>query len=208
MPDNWRVVVVTADPAARRNIAQALSRFEIDPLWISTVDECGKIQSRNTIDLVFCDEQVQDGDYWHIYGAISRGLIKRPKIVLISRSISREECEQAERCGMFAIVEAPCLPASVEWTVILAKRAARNAAPASTSVRLPKFDIFAGAPDRDAVWLCAVEGLANAKEHMERIAAEKPGRYFIFYAPERTILSQTETFARPQGRPDLQRESA
>jgi len=107
------------------------------------------------------------------------------------------ECEQAQRCGIFAVLEAPWHPAMIEWTVILAKRSTRNprnppqAAPSS---RVPKFDIFAGAPDKDTVWVRAVPGLANARETMERIAAEKPGRYFIFYAPDRNVLSQIETF--------------
>jgi len=73
--------------------------------------------------------------------------------------------------------------------------------------RVPKFDIFAGAPDRDAMWVCAVCGLANAKERMEQIAAERPGRYFIFYSPDRTILARTETFAKPRF-PRLRHESA
>ena len=132
-----------------------------------------------------------------MYGAITRGLIRKPKIVLIARSMTCAECEQAQRCGIFAVLEAPWHPAMIEWTVILAKRSTRNprnppqAAPSS---RVPKFDIFAGAPDKDTVWVRAVPGLANARETMERIAAEKPGRYFIFYAPDRNVLSQIETF--------------
>jgi hypothetical protein len=44
------------------------------------------------------------------------------------------------------------------------------------------FDIFSGHSDRDAVWLEAVEGLANAIQRMHEIAAERPGEYFIFDA--------------------------
>lgn len=46
------------------------------------------------------------------------------------------------------------------------------------------------------MWVCSVRGPANAKERMDQIAAERPGRYFIFYAVDRTILAQTETFAK------------
>jgi len=56
------------------------------------------------------------------------------------------------------------------------------------------FDIFAGSSDADALWVEAVEGLSNARERMEQIAAEKPGRYFVFCSRDHTILAQVETF--------------
>lgn len=63
---------------------------------------------------------------------------------------------------------------------------------------VPKFDIFSGVPDRDAVWVCTVQGLATAKERMDRLAAEKPGPYFIFFAPTREIVGRTATFCEPE----------
>lgn len=58
---------------------------------------------------------------------------------------------------------------------------------------VPKFDIFSGAPGRDAVWVCTVEGLANAKERMDQIAAEKPGPYFVCFVHSKEILTRTDT---------------
>jgi hypothetical protein len=40
------------------------------------------------------------------------------------------------------------------------------------------FDIFSGTAKK-AMWIEAVEGLSNARERMEQIAADKPGQYFI-----------------------------
>jgi len=204
----WNVVVVTADPMARHELQQALSRLDIDASWLSTVHECSKISRRDMIDMVFLDERVPDGDYWDVYGAITKGLIRKPKFVLLSRSMTRGESEQAERSGIaerggiFAVLERPCRPATIEWAVILAKRSTRNAERVAHSTVVPKFDIFVGAPDKNAVWVCGVAGLANARETMEHIAAEKPGRYFIFYAPDRNVLSQIETFPTPARRPE------
>lgn len=62
----------------------------------------------------------------------------------------------------------------------------------------PSFDIFSGAPDKDATWLECVRGLSNARERMEQIAAEKPGRYFIFAPLSHAILAQIETFSKPE----------
>ena len=88
----------------------------------------------------------------------------------------------------------------------LAKRSTRNATQAASSAAVPKFDIFAGAPDKSAVWVCGVAGLANARETMEQIAAERPGRYFIFHAADHNVLSQIETFPSDAKKPE--RESA
>ena len=60
----------------------------------------------------------------------------------------------------------------------------------------PTFDIFSGQPDKDAIWLEAIGGLSNAREHMEQIAARKPGKYFLFAPTGNSILAQIETFTK------------
>jgi hypothetical protein len=62
----------------------------------------------------------------------------------------------------------------------------------------PRFDIFSGAPDKDALWVECVCGLSNAREQMERIAAQKPGRYFLFSLLSHSILAEIETFSKPK----------
>ena len=59
----------------------------------------------------------------------------------------------------------------------------------------PRFDIFSGQIDKNALWIETVEGLSNARERMEQIAAEKPGQYFIFSSLSHAVLAQIETFA-------------
>jgi hypothetical protein len=59
---------------------------------------------------------------------------------------------------------------------------------------VPKFDIFRGAlGSTDLLWIEAVEGLGAAKQRMDEIAREQPGRYFVFYSHERTVLASTNT---------------
>ena len=58
----------------------------------------------------------------------------------------------------------------------------------------PEFDIFQGAfGSADVLWIEAVEGLAAAKQRMDEIALERPGRYFVFYSHERTVLASANT---------------
>jgi hypothetical protein len=56
-----------------------------------------------------------------------------------------------------------------------------------------RFDIFSGAPDKDAMWIEAVPGLTKARERMEQIAQEIPGRYFVFSTHSRGLLASIDT---------------
>jgi hypothetical protein len=58
----------------------------------------------------------------------------------------------------------------------------------------PPFDIYHGAPDKNAAWYESVEGLANARARMEQIARIRPGKYFVFSRRDHSILAQIETF--------------
>jgi hypothetical protein len=57
----------------------------------------------------------------------------------------------------------------------------------------PRFDIFFGPVDRYAVWVESVCGLANARERMEALAAQKRGIYFLFSNRDHTILALIDT---------------
>ena len=57
----------------------------------------------------------------------------------------------------------------------------------------PRFDIFSGALDQDAMWIEAVAGLAKARQRMEEIAREIPGRYFVFSIHSRALLAKIDT---------------
>jgi hypothetical protein len=61
-------------------------------------------------------------------------------------------------------------------------------------VSIASFDIFSGESKADAIWLETVEGVSNARDRMEQIAAEKPGPYFVFCVRTSQIVAQTSTF--------------
>jgi len=60
----------------------------------------------------------------------------------------------------------------------------------------PIFDIFAGEFESGS-WVDAVEGLSNARGRMEQIAAEKPGKYFLFSCTSQAVVARIETFHNP-----------
>lgn len=55
------------------------------------------------------------------------------------------------------------------------------------------FDIFSGAEDENGLWVEAIEGLAGAHRRMWQIAAENPGRYFLFSSTDQSVLTRVDT---------------
>jgi hypothetical protein len=57
-------------------------------------------------------------------------------------------------------------------------------------------DIFAGAPEENGLWVEAIKGLSSADHRMREIAAEKPGKYFLFSSNDQSILTRVDTRSR------------
>jgi hypothetical protein len=55
------------------------------------------------------------------------------------------------------------------------------------------YDIFRGKWDEIDPWLEAVIGVNEAKMRMEQIAAEKPGKYFVFCVVDQSIIASVDT---------------
>jgi hypothetical protein len=70
------------------------------------------------------------------------------------------------------------------------------------------FDIFLGSPETQVMWMGCVEGLSNARERMEQMAADAPSRYFLFCNRTHTSVCEIETFAIPRPRATLVRTQA
>ena len=66
---------------------------------------------------------------------------------------------------------------------------------------VPTYHIFSGLPDRDALWLEAVEGLGAAHNRMRERAVKSPGAYFVFCPQTHTVLASIDT-SRPLQRND------
>lgn len=67
----------------------------------------------------------------------------------------------------------------------------------------PYFDVFSGSPGQDAIWIEVVSGFAAARNRMEELARDIPGRYFVFSTRSQSILAKIDTsknFIRVGGR--------
>ena len=70
------------------------------------------------------------------------------------------------------------------------------------------FDIFSGTSDKDAIWLECVDGLSEARNRMEHIAAVRPGAYFLYSHASRSMLERTNTVRQLQSAPKKTKASA
>lgn len=60
-------------------------------------------------------------------------------------------------------------------------------------MKVPIYDIFVGAQDKDAVWLEAIEGLGPACTRAREFAYGTPGHYFVFCPQTHQILFSVDT---------------
>jgi DNA-binding NtrC family response regulator len=119
----WEVVVVSSNLENRQDVAGILFRLGIDPICLSTVDQCRNLRSRKDIGLVFCDRHVKDGDYRDILSAVSLCQAQSTaKVVMMAELDTPEEYQCARQHGLFDIISSPCRATDVEWMVIQAKR--------------------------------------------------------------------------------------
>lgn len=66
---------------------------------------------------------------------------------------------------------------------------------------MPIFDIFSGTVDNGAIWQCSVEGFAEAVFIMKKLAAAKPGAYFVYDTEAARVLAEiTGPVPQPQNR--------
>lgn len=123
----WGVVVVSSNLVNRQDVAGMLFRLGIDPICLSTVDQCRNLRSSNNIGLVFCDRHLKDGDYRDVLSAVGPSQTPRDaKVVMMAELDTPEEYHEARRHGLFDIISSPCRPTDIEWMVIQAKRNRRQ----------------------------------------------------------------------------------
>jgi DNA-binding NtrC family response regulator len=130
---SFEILVVSSDLVLRAQLADILVSLSINSGVLSTLRECHEILAQKRVGLVFCDARVADGNY-HDLLAMYASAGRLPRVVVASRTADWDEYKEAMRCGAFDIISVPYRHIDVEWMVIQAKRAERQAQ-AAGSVR-------------------------------------------------------------------------
>src|SRR5215469_3630962 len=152
-------------------------------------------------DLVLLDVGLPDLNGLEVARRIRR-LAPTTKILFLSQETSPELVREALSLGALGYLHKSRAGRELLHAIDAALKGERSVSTGlevhPDVVALPTFDIFSGNHDKNAQWIEAVEGLANANRRMQELAAEKPGKYFIFYSGTRTVVATTETFAKPE----------
>jgi DNA-binding NtrC family response regulator len=115
-----QVMIASSNSENCETVAGVFSRRGVDPVCVSTVDQCRQIFNKQAISLVVCDFQLSDGRYSDVLAAAAAFAKKMPKVVVMSRLIKFREYNEAKCRGVLDVVTPPKHPADVEWMLFLA----------------------------------------------------------------------------------------
>jgi DNA-binding NtrC family response regulator len=123
MRSSWHVMVASSDSERLRRVEEILGQREIGTICSSTIRRCREILTSENVGLVFCDENLSDGDYRDLLVTAARKSTKgKVRVVLMSPAIGPDEYHAAKRSGLFEVIASPCRPTDLEWIVIRARR--------------------------------------------------------------------------------------
>jgi DNA-binding NtrC family response regulator len=118
-------VVVVSTGSNRDAVKLAMNRWSIEPLFCSGIKEVGGLLPRAGRTLIFCEEQLSDGDYRDLLRDLGR--TRRALLVVISATGDLDQVyREAAALGAFEAIASPCTPADVQWIAIRALQDARR----------------------------------------------------------------------------------
>jgi len=127
MPGNWDVLVVSADIDHRRALEQVFAPLSLSVISCSALEQAAEVLSRQTVNLVFCDDSLADGSYRDLLTNALAGR-KMPRFVVTMRTGEWEEYLEAKRSGAFDVLRRPWHPTDVEMVFLRAIHEDRRAA--------------------------------------------------------------------------------
>ena len=122
MEDPWEVAVVSSNLERRQDVAEILFRLGVNATCVSTLGEFRGVPGRGEFGLVFCDQQMKDGDYKDVLSAVASS----SRVVMMSELGNPEDYQRAKHSGLFDVIPSPCRPTDIEWMVIQARRSSRK----------------------------------------------------------------------------------
>ena len=120
-----RALVVSPHLEVRQPLLRTLDTLSIDVITCSTVAQAREFLLRDTVDIVFCDEHLPDGQYSDLVH-LKDGAHTMPRIVIATRTGEWELYFEALRHGAFDVIRSPWHPTDVEMVILRALREAAS----------------------------------------------------------------------------------
>lgn len=116
-----RALVVASQLEDRQSLVLVLEAIPVDVTVCSSRSQAEEVLSRQSFEIIFCDEQLPDGLYSDLLRFIHVG-DKMPRVVVLTRSGDWELYVEAVNKGAFDVIRTPGYPTDVEMTMIRAVR--------------------------------------------------------------------------------------
>ena len=111
----WQeVLVVSSDVEVRQNLAGILRQCGFEPVLAASVAESRSVLPRHRICIVFCEDQVVDGNYRDLVKEVERTAKEIP-IIVVSRLGEWGEYLKAIRIGAFDYLPCPSRHGVIDW---------------------------------------------------------------------------------------------
>jgi DNA-binding NtrC family response regulator len=124
------ILVVSANLESRRAVSRILEALFVQVIPCSTLAQTEQVLSLQRPNLIFCDEQLPDGDYADLLELKLPGRIS-PPIVVLTRNGEWELYMDATRRGAFDVIGSPWCPTDIELNVIRGVREEKHKAAAT-----------------------------------------------------------------------------
>ncbi|HWQ02954.1 MAG TPA: response regulator [Candidatus Nitrosotenuis sp.] len=131
------VLVAGESAECRRDLGSILTRFGVSAAYSSTVRETQRILAERPVWLIFCDEELADGDFRDVLRAAKTSGGRVP-VVISTRNDDWDNYLEALRLGAFDYLVGPFSAADVELLVRYAFRSAQAHKPARNGQRAPQ----------------------------------------------------------------------
>lgn len=116
-----RTLVVSPEREVRQRLLRALEALPADVVACSNRAQAEEVLSKQTFEVVFCDEHLPDGSYYELIHP-TPGDRKVPKVVVATRNGEWDLYFAALGKGAFDVIRCPWYATDVEMTVIRALR--------------------------------------------------------------------------------------
>jgi DNA-binding NtrC family response regulator len=122
-----RALVVSPQLEVRKALVRVLEGLSTDVISCSTQSQAEEVLSFQSVEVVFCDEQLPDGSYTDLIHPNHRDR-KIPRVIVATRTGEWEFYFEALRKGAFDVIRCPWYATDVEMSVIRALREEDQAA--------------------------------------------------------------------------------
>jgi DNA-binding NtrC family response regulator len=100
-------------------VRNTMTQWALDTTCCATVREARTLLSGPGFSLVFCEDQLPDGDYHELLSSFAKPSKSR-FIVMSSTPELDDKYDEAMRLGAFEMIATPCRKSDIQWIVIRA----------------------------------------------------------------------------------------